>query len=102
MQAEHQNSGTHSLATRLLGQIAHCLRQGCVICIEHSPVMGPRFTPWSTWGERCCFNGDIEEVYSEIDQCRSTHTDHHIRLNIEDYSFHSRFSVMVHSPAACA
>lgn len=89
-----------SFADRALGQIGRCLRQGCVICIEHTPVMVPRFTPWQVWGKRCCYNGDSQTIYTEIDRCRDAHADHHIRLNIEDYSFRSRFSVVVHSPPA--
>jgi ribulose-bisphosphate carboxylase small chain len=52
------------------------------------------------WGQRYCYSGDVHGIYNEIDRCRTTHTDHHIRLNIEDYSFRSRFSFVVHSPAA--
>jgi ribulose-bisphosphate carboxylase small chain len=89
-------------AERALGLIGHCLRKGCVICIEHTPRMGPRYSPWSIWGKPCCYNGDVQQIYSEIDQCRETHVDHHIRLSIEDYSFHSRFSFVVHSPPAPA
>jgi len=102
MQAIEQDCHTvrESTAARAIGQIGKCLRQGCVICIEHTPMMAPRFTPWEVWGKRCCYNGDTQTVYTEIDRCRSAHADHHIRLNIEDYSFRSRFSVVVHSPAA--
>jgi ribulose-bisphosphate carboxylase small chain len=52
------------------------------------------------WGRRYCYNGDVQGIYTEIDRCRTTHADHHIRLNIEDYSCYSRFSFVVHSPAA--
>jgi ribulose-bisphosphate carboxylase small chain len=62
--------------------------------------MAPRFTPWEEWGRRYCYNGDEQGIYTEIDRCRTTHVDHHIRLSIEDYSCYSRFSFMVHSPAA--
>lgn len=100
MQTDKQNTGSRSLADRVLGQIGNCLRQGCVICIEHTPRMAPRFTPWKLWGQRCCFNGDERQIYNEIDRCRATHADHHIRLNIEDFSCHSRFSFVVYSPSA--
>jgi ribulose-bisphosphate carboxylase small chain len=100
MQVEERSAGTQSLANRVLGQIGQCLRRGCVICIEHTPTMAPRFTPWKVWGEPCCYNGDVQRIYSEIDRCRTTHADHHIRLNIEDYSCHSRFSFAVYSPSA--
>jgi len=83
---------------RALGQIGKCLRLGCVICIEHSPAMAPRFTPWQIWGEACCYDGDPQQLHQEIDRCKQSHSDHHIRLNIEDYSFHSRFSLVVHNP----
>ena len=87
-----------SRTVRALGQIGECLRRGCVICIEHTPLMAPRFTPWQPWGKRCCYSGDVHEICTQIDRCRDAHVDHHIRLNIEDYSFRSRFSLVVHSP----
>lgn len=99
MQSSQKNAGTQSLANRVLGKIGQCLRSGCVICIEHTPAMAPRFTPWKVWGKSCCYNGDVNQIYGELDRCRETHADHHIRLNIEDYSCHSRFSFVVHSPA---
>lgn len=89
-----------SAADRALGQIGKCLRQGCVICIEHTPVMAPRFSPWQVWGQPSCYNGDAQRIYGEIDRCRDAHADHHIRLNIEDYSCRSRFSFVVHNPTA--
>ncbi|MCB1727312.1 MAG: ribulose bisphosphate carboxylase small subunit [Gammaproteobacteria bacterium] len=92
-------TGCDSAAERALGQIGRCLRRGCVICIEHTPLMAPRFTPWQPWGKRCCYNGDTREIYTEINRCRDAHADHHIRLNIEDYDFRSRFSLVVHSPS---
>jgi ribulose-bisphosphate carboxylase small chain len=95
------NADSQPLAERALGLIGHCLRKGCVICIEHTPRMAPGYSPWSIWGKPCCYNGDVQQIYSEIDRCRATHADHHIRLSIEDYSFRSRFSYVVHSsPAA--
>ncbi|MFM1891604.1 MAG: hypothetical protein RLZ44_681 [Pseudomonadota bacterium] len=101
MQATEQNTSNEgaALGERALGQIGKCLRQGCVICIEHTPVMAPRFTPWQIWGQSCCYNGDTQQIYTEIDRCRDSHADHHIRLSIEDYSFRSRFTVMVHNPS---
>jgi ribulose-bisphosphate carboxylase small chain len=100
MLSEERNAEAQSTAKRILAQIGHCLRSGCVICIEHAPSIAPRFTPWEVWGQRYCYSGDVHGIYNEIDRCRTTHTDHHIRLNIEDYSFRSRFSFVVHSPAA--
>jgi ribulose-bisphosphate carboxylase small chain len=97
-----RNTDSQPLAKRALGLIAHCLRKGCVICIEHTPVMAPRYSPWKVWGKPCCYNGDVQQIYGEIDRCRATHVDHHIRLNIEDYSFRSRFSFVVHSPPAAS
>jgi ribulose-bisphosphate carboxylase small chain len=91
-----------SPADRVLGQIEYCLRQGCVICIEHTPMMTPRYSPWEIWGTPCCYNGNVQPIYSEIDCCRSVHADHHIRLNIEDHSCRSRFSFVVHSPSAAS
>ena len=80
----------------VLGKIGHCLRQGCVICIEHTPVVSPRYTPWQVWGKPSCYNGNPDIIYGEIDRCRDAHSDHHIRLNVEDYSCRSRFSFVVH------
>lgn len=102
MHSEEHDAGTRSPARRLPGKIEHCLRSGCVICIEHAPTIAHRFTPWEVWGRPYCYSGDVQGIYSEIDRCRTTHTDHHIRLNIEDYSCYSRFSFVVHSPAAAA
>jgi len=62
--------------------------------------MAPRYSPWQLWGRPCCYNGDAQRIYGEIDRCRSAHIDHHIRLSIEDSSFRSRFSLMVHSPSS--
>lgn len=92
----HQESEETNQRDRVLGQIGHCLRQGCVICIEHTSAVAPRFTPWQVWGTPSCYNGNPDMVFGEIDRCRSNHKDHHIRLNVEDYSFRSRFSFVVH------
>lgn len=83
---------------RALMQIGQCLRKGCVICIEHTPTMGPRYSPWEVWGKPSCYNGDEQKIHAAIDNCRNQHADHHIRLNIEDFSFRSRFTVTVHDP----
>lgn len=99
MQSDKRNATTQSPAKRVLGQIGHCLRRGCVICIEHAPTIAPRFTPWEVWGRPSCYNGDVQAIYAEIDRCRATHADHLIRLNIEDHNCYSRFSFVVHSPA---
>lgn len=99
MQSDERNAAIPSLAKRALGQIGHCLRRGCVICIEHTPAMAPRFTAWQVWGKPCCYDGNEQRIYHEIDRCRETHADHHIRLNIEDYNCYSRFSLVVHSPS---
>lgn len=94
-----QAQAGESMPDRALGQIGKCLRMGCVICIEHTAKMSSRFTPWQVWGQPSCYNGDQQHIHSEIDRCRSQHADHHIRLNIEDYSCHSRFSFAVHRPS---
>lgn len=95
-----ESSAQESPEDRALGQIGRCLRQGCVICIEHTPNMAPRFTPWQLWGQRCCYNGDDSVIRTEIANCRQAHADHHIRLNVEDYGFHSRFTVTVYNPGS--
>jgi ribulose-bisphosphate carboxylase small chain len=99
MQSDKRTASPPGPAKRVLGQIGHCLRRGCVICIEHAPTIAPRFTPWEVWGRPSCYNGDVEGIYTEIDRCRTMHADHLIRLNIEDHNCYSRFSLVVHSPA---
>lgn len=84
---------------RVLWQIGHCLRKGCVICIQHAEQMSPRYTKWQVWGTPRCYGGDPQRLYNDIDRCREAHADHHIRLDVEDYSFHSRFSFVVHQPS---
>lgn len=96
--ASEQNDHPQPAPRRVLTQIEHCLRQGCVLCIEHSELMGPRFSPWEIWGTPACYNGDVGQVVQEIENCRTRHHDHFIRLNIEDYSCHARFSFVVHAP----
>jgi ribulose-bisphosphate carboxylase small chain len=83
---------------QVLHQIGHCLRQGCVICIQHARELSPHYTKWEVWGTPRCYSGDPQRLYGEIDRCRVEHADHHIRLDIEDYSCHSRFSFVVHRP----
>jgi ribulose-bisphosphate carboxylase small chain len=99
MRSDERNA-ERTPAQRAPGQIGQCLRRGCVICIEHTPTIAPRFTPWELWGRPCCYDGNEQGIYTEIDRCRTVHADHHIRLNIEDYSCSSRFSLVVHSPSA--
>ncbi|MCP5142949.1 MAG: ribulose bisphosphate carboxylase small subunit [Chromatiales bacterium] len=100
---------THADPTRarVFAQIEHCLtdgvvRQGCVIRIEHTSTMAPRYSPWQTWGTPVCFNGDSQQIHDQLAACEAAHGDHHIRLSIEDYSCHSRFSFVVHKPLAAA
>ena len=83
---------------RVLWQIGHCLRKGCVICIQHAEQMSPRYVKWRVWGLPRCYGGDPQRLYDDIDRCREEHADHHIRLEIKDFSFHSRFSFVVHDP----
>lgn len=102
MQFDQQNAGAQTLKDRVFDQLKHCLRQGCVICIEHTPLMAPRFTPWKLWVQPACYSGDVNGICTEIERCRTAYTDHHIRLNVEDYSCYSRFTFVVHSPAMAA
>lgn len=87
---------------RVLSQISHCLRQGCVICLEHAEQITPRFTKWQVWGTPRCYGGDPQRLFDDIDSCRKACADQYIRLQVEDYSFHSRFSFMVHQPQAAS
>lgn len=100
---------SHHDATRarVFAQIEHCLtnsvvRQGCVIRVEHTPRMAPRFSPWQAWAKPVCFNGDSRQIHEQLGACEAAHGDHHIRLLIEDYSCRSRFSFVVHKPLALA
>ena len=102
MHTDKTDSEFGAIRNRVLAQIGHCLRRGCVICIEHAPALAPRSTLWEVWGRPCCYDGNVQGIYDEIDLCRTTHGDHHIRLNIEDHKCFSRFSLMVHNPPAAA
>lgn len=92
------NTNQDAERQRVMHQIGHCLRMGCVICIQHAQQLSPRFTKWEVWGTPACYNGDLQQLYGDIDRCRECHADHHIRLDIEDHSCHSRFSFLVHRP----
>lgn len=96
--ADAVQTGGEDSQGRLLGQIGHCLRKGCVICIQHAADLSPRFTKWEIWGTPRCYGGDPQRLYNDIDRCRTQHADHHIRLEIEDHYFHSRMSFFVHQP----
>jgi ribulose bisphosphate carboxylase small subunit len=82
----------------VLYKIEHCLHKGCVVRIEYASKTAPRFTPWLVWGTPGMYNGDLNEVLRELDNCHKNNPKHYIRLTIEDYNFHSRFSFVVHSP----
>ena len=82
----------------VLNKIEHCLHKGCVVRIEHAPKTAPRFTPWLVWGTPGMYNGDLNQVLSELDNCHKNNPRHFIRITIEDYNFKSRFSFVVHSP----
>lgn len=83
-----------------LSQLEHCLRKGCFFCIEHTPQGHVRHGRWTLWDKPSCYDGDLGAISSAIAQCREQNADRLIRLNIEDFSFRSRFTVMVHDPAA--
>ena len=102
MAANDLKPASESPAARVLTQIEYCLRQKCVICIEHTPCFSPSWSSWRIWGKPDYYNGNANHLYSEIDHCRVEHADHYIRLNIEDPSCHCRFSFVVHSPSTSA
>jgi ribulose-bisphosphate carboxylase small chain len=104
MQQLERNSATRADAAtqHILSKIEKCLRQGCVIRIQHTPAMAPRFTRWQEWEQACCYNGDTNQVFDAIERCREAHWDHHVRLVMEDYSCHSRFAFVVHNPVPAA
>ncbi|MBF0255628.1 MAG: ribulose bisphosphate carboxylase small subunit [Gammaproteobacteria bacterium] len=87
------------IAPQLVQQISHCLHSGCVISIQHSPIMAPRFTPWQLWGAPSYYSGNIGRVLDELENCHRQRPQDHIRLDIEDFNCHSRFSLVVYSPS---
>lgn len=95
---EDHYADDHSTPAHILAQIEKCLRKGCVVRIEYTPRLAPRFSPWKLWGTSSMYNGDIDQLMKEVDQCLAQHQDHFIRLSIEDFSCHSRFSFVMHSP----
>ena len=82
----------------MLRQIALCLRKGCVICIQHAEQIRPRYTKWQVWGAPRCYGGNPQRLYDDIDRCREAHAECFIRLEIEDHTYHSRFTFVVHQP----
>jgi len=79
-------------------RLRDCIRKGCFICIEHAPAVRPRYTSWEIWGRPQCYSGDAPALDREIEDCKSVYPEHHVRLNIEDVSFHSRMNLFVHRP----
>lgn len=79
-------------------QLAACLRQGCVLCIEHAAATAPRYTRWQYWGAPCMYQGDLQDVIEGIDACRQTHPDHYVRLSVEHDLGRTRMSFLVHRP----
>jgi ribulose bisphosphate carboxylase small subunit len=84
----------------LAKQLAHCLRQGCVLCIEHAAQAQPRYTRWETWGSPRCFGGSLDELLADIAACRRSLRDRHIRLKIEDPFGRSRMVFALQRPVA--
>lgn len=99
-QASNQASATGQSPeeTRMLAHLDHCLQQGCLICIEHADTVRPRHACWERWDEPSRYCGDLDALYGSIERCRRTHADHHIRLNIEDITWHSKLSLIVYRP----
>jgi len=83
-------------------RLGECIRKGCFVCIEHTPRVRPGYTRWELWGQPSCYNGDAMALEREIETCKAAHADHHIRLNVEDFGFHSRMSLFVHRPEVAA
>jgi ribulose-bisphosphate carboxylase small chain len=96
----YSQAGMDTARKGIYDQIEKCLRKGCVIRIQHTPSMAPRFTPWQEWCQSCFYDGDPQKVFNAIEQCRWAHYNHHIRLMMEDYSCHSSFTFVVHNPVA--
>jgi len=94
-QATEMNAASSQHLPAVLNKLEHCLRKGCFFCIEHIAHGN-----WTRWAKPSCYNGDLGEICNEIERCREHHSDKAIRLNIEDFTFRSRFTVMVQYPAA--
>ncbi len=84
--------------TSMLQHLDYCLQQGCFICIEHADMVHPRQISWVRWEQPSRYRGDLNAIYDAIESCRSAHADHHIRLSIEDITWHSRLSLVVYRP----
>lgn len=97
-QAALKSENEQNTFENVLNKIEHCLHKGCVVRIEHAPKTAPRFTPWLVWGTPGMYNGDLNQVLDELDNCHTNNPRHFIRITIEDYNFKSRFSFVVHSP----
>ena len=97
-QAALSNTQAETSYEKVLDKIEHCLHKGCVVRIEHAPRTAPRFTPWLVWGTPGMYNGDLDQVLAEIGNCHRNNPRHYVRITIEDYSFKSRFSFVIHSP----
>ncbi|MET0064969.1 MAG: ribulose bisphosphate carboxylase small subunit [Candidatus Thiodiazotropha sp.] len=94
--ADLQDIGTH----RIFNQIENCLRVGCVVRIQHTSSVAPRFSPWQDWCESCMYDGQPQRVFEEIERCREANFDQFIKLVMEDFSCHSSFAFVVHNPIA--
>ncbi|WP_200255287.1 ribulose bisphosphate carboxylase small subunit [Thiococcus pfennigii] len=80
-------------------QLGECIRKGCFVCIEHTAAMRLGCTHWEQWGDIRRYDGDVRALDREIETCKESHGDHHIRLNVEDLGFHSRMTLFVYNPS---
>jgi len=99
-QASQTTAASATSLPDVLSQLEHCLRKGCFFCLEHAQHNHYTHGRWTLWSKPSCYNGNLSEIHSEIERCRERNKDKLIRLKIEDFSFRSRFTVMVHNPAA--
>jgi ribulose-bisphosphate carboxylase small chain len=92
------HASTEPLDGELVKNLGHCLRKGCVLCIEHAEQPRPRYTRWEMWGAPLCYVDSLQPVADEIKACREAHADHDIRLQVEGNMGQVRMVFMVHRP----
>ena len=96
--AQSHPSMSSAAEAAILDRISNCIQRGCFVCIEHAEAVKPHLTRWKAWRKPSCFEGDLGALYDSLEDCRRAHQDHHIRLSVENLSWRSRLSVVVHRP----
>lgn len=69
---------------QMLAKIDYAMRQGWFIVIEHSDDPDPRNSYWQTWGGAMFDPEDPAAILQEIQHCRATLANRHIRVHAHD------------------